>query len=521
MKSMIPTVTRCFATRCCYLSDMTLLTGARQQSWLPLFVLGVGMSMIIIDATIVNVAVPAIMADLGLTATDVEWVNSIYSLAFAALLIPLGRTGDTHGRRRMFAIGLVVFLAASMLAAAAGSGTLLIGARVVQGVGASMVVPMTLAIINALYTGPRRTVAFAVWGSIIGGMAALGPLLGGWLVTDFGWRWAFWVNLPIGLLVLLGTLKVPESRDPRAGGMDVPGGLLSVLGTTSLVFGLIEGQRYGWGGPILLAFLLAVLALTAFVLVERARARAGRPVVLDFSLLAIPSFRYGGAAAMIISLGEFGMILVLPLFLQSAIGFSAFQTGLIIASLAGGTFLAGGLVPKLPLAPRVIVRVGLALEAAGAIAIGLAVSPSLGPWTLVPWLVVYGIGIGFASAQLPNVMLADVPARQSGVASGLQSTVRQLGAAIGIAVLGAVLVTGLDQAMADHLPGSPQLRAAVRESAGAAVAGIRDPARHAAAVAASAEATGRVTIVAGIVLLGGVGATLLLPDTGGRRREEE
>ncbi|MFC4113870.1 MFS transporter [Nonomuraea zeae] len=507
---------------------MVSLTGRTRQSWLPLFVLGVGMSMIIIDATIVNVAVPAIMSDLGLSATDVEWVNSIYSLTFAALLIPLGRTGDVRGRRRTFAVGCVVFLAASMLAAAAGSGAMLIGARVLQGVGASMVVPMTLAIINALYTGRRRTVAFAVWGSIIGGMAALGPLLGGWVVTDLGWRWAFWVNLPIGLLVLLGTLRVPESRDPAAGGRDVPGVLLSVLGTSSLVFGLIEGQRYGWftagdGGlsPIPFAFLVAVLALSALVLVERARARAGRPVILDLSLLAIPSFRYGGAAAMIITLGEFGLILVLPLYLQTAMGFTAFKTGLIIASLAGGTFLAGGVVPRLPLAPRLIVRLGLGLEASAAIAVGLTVSPSLGPWSLVPWLVLWGIGIGFASAQLPNVMLAGVPARQSGAASGLQSAIRQLGAAIGIAVLGAVLVTGLDAAMAERLPDEPALRHAVRDSAGAAVTAISDPVKHEAAVAAAADATRRVTIVTGFVLLGGVGATLLLPDTGERRPEEE
>jgi EmrB/QacA subfamily drug resistance transporter len=518
---------------------MVSLNERTRQSWLPLIVLGVGMSMIIIDATIVNVAVPAIMGDLGLSATDVEWVNSIYSLAFAALLIPLGRTGDVRGRRRLFVIGLVVFLAASMLAAAAGNGALLIGARVIQGVGASMVVPMTLAVINALYTGARRTVAFAVWGSIIGGMAALGPLLGGWVVTDYGWRWAFWVNLPIGLLVLLGTAKVPESKNPDAGGSDVPGLLLSVTGPAALVFGLIEGQRYGWFtptgevallgwtwpltgvSPIPFAFLLAALALVSLILVERARARAGRPVVLDLTLFAIPSFRYGGAAAMIVTLGEFGLILVLPLFLQSAMGYTAFTTGLIIASLAGGTFLAGGLMPRLSLAPRLIVRLGLTLEAAGAIAIGLAVSPSLGPWTLVPWLVLYGVGVGFASAQLPNVMLAGVPARQSGLASGLQSTIRQLGAAVGIAMLGAVLVTGLDAAMTDHLPGKPALGHAVRESGGAAIAAIRDPADHAAAVAAGADATRRVTIVTGIVLLGGVGATFLLPDTGRRRPEEE
>ncbi|MEU6791571.1 MFS transporter [Nonomuraea wenchangensis] len=508
---------------------MVSLNERTRQSWLPLFVLGVGMSMIIIDATIVNVAVPAIMADLSLSATDVEWVNSIYSLTFAALLVPLSRTGDARGRRRMFAAGLVVFLVASVLAAMAGSGALLIGARVLQGVGASMVVPMTLAVINSLYVGPRRTIAFAVWGSIIGGMAALGPLLGGWLVTGHGWRWAFWVNLPIGLLVLLGTLKVPESKDPDARGWDVPGVLLSVAGTSALVFGLIEGQRYGWFAPaeghtispIPFAFALAALALTAFTLVERARARAGRPVILDLSLLAIPSFRYGCLTAMIVTLGEFGMILVLPLFLQSAMAFTAFEAGLVIASLALGTFLAGGVVPKLRLTPRLIVRLGLALEAVGAIAAGLTVSPSLGHWTLVPWLVLYGVGVGFASAQLPNLTLAQVPPRQSGVASGLQSAIRQLGAAIGIAVLGSVLVTGLGSAMADRLPADPALGKAVRDSAGAAVALIKDPARHAAAVAAAADATRRVTVFTGLVLFGGVGVTLLLPDTGVGRREEE
>ncbi|WP_237110711.1 MFS transporter [Nonomuraea sp. MG754425] len=507
---------------------VSLNEGTQRQSWFPLVVLGIGMSMIVIDATIVNVAVPVIMIDLGLSATGVEWVNSIYSLTFAALLIPLGRTGDVHGRRKTFAIGLVVFLAASMLAAAAGNGALLIGARVLQGVGASMVVPMTLAVVNALYTGARRTIAFAVWGSIIGGMAALGPLLGGWVVTDFGWRWAFWVNLPIGLLVLLGTRKVPESRDPHGGGADVPGLLLSVIGPLALVFGLIEGQTYGWftapgGGlsPVPLAFVVAAASLVALVLVERARARAGRPVILDLSLFALPSFRYGGAAAMIVMLGEFGLILVLPLFLQSAMGFTAFQTGLIVASLAAGTFLAGGVVPQLPFAPRVIVRLGLSLEAASAIAIGLTAAPSIGPWSLVPWLVLYGFGVGFASAQLPNVMLAGVPARQSGAASGLQSAIRQLGAAVGVAVLGAVLVTGLDSAMNHHLPGHPELAAAVRESGGTAIPAIRDPVQHAAAVAASADATRRVTIVTGLALLAGVGATFLLPDTGGRRREEE
>ncbi|GAA4196996.1 DHA2 family efflux MFS transporter permease subunit [Microbispora amethystogenes] len=498
--------------------------------------LATGVSMVVIDATIVNVAVPAIIADLGLGATDVEWVNSIYSLMFAALLIPFGRAGDRYGRRRLFALGVAVFLVASVLAAMSANGPMLIGVRAVQGVGAAMAVPMTLAIINRVYVGRQRVIAFAVWGSIIGGMAAAGPLAGGWLVTEYGWRAAFWVNLPIGALLLLGSLRVPESRDGRATGGDLAGLVLAVLGTTGVVFALIEGQKYGWFeprrtadlfglrfesvSPVPFAFGVGVLALVALIVRERRRERAGLPVLVDLTLFELPSFRYGSMTAVIVALGEFGMILVLPLFLQSALGYTAFQAGLVIAALALGTFLAGGLVPPLSktLSPRSIVRIGLALEAAGAAGIGLSLAPDMGAWRPVPWLLLYGAGIGFATAQLTGVLMADVPARLSGGASALQSTVRQLGAALGVAILGGVLVSGLGSAVERGLSDRPQqvrtsAARVVEESAGAAIPALRDPAIHAAAVVAAAEATRRVTFITALALLAGVGITLLLPRT--------
>ncbi|MEU6426545.1 MFS transporter [Microbispora sp. NPDC046973] len=507
-----------------------------RQSWIPLVVLATGVSMVVIDATIVNVAVPAIISDLGLGATDVEWVNSIYSLMFAALLIPFGRAGDRYGRRRLFALGVAVFLLASVLAAASVNGPMLIGVRAVQGVGAAMAVPMTLAIINRVYAGRRRVIAFAVWGSIIGGMAAVGPLAGGWLVTEHGWRAAFWINLPIGALLLLGSLRVPESRDGHTAGGDLAGLVLAVLGTTGVVFALIEGQKYGWleprrtadlfglrfesVSPVPFAFGVGVLALIALVVRERRRERAGRPVLVDLTLFELPSFRYGAMAAVIVALGEFGLILVLPLFLQSALGYTAFRAGLVIAALALGTFLAGGLVPPLSktLSPRTIVRIGLGLEAVGAAGIGLSLAPDMGAWRPVPWLLLYGAGIGFATAQLTGVLMADVPARLSGGASALQSTVRQLGAALGVAILGGVLVAGLGSAVERGLADRPeQVRTsaarAVEESAGAAIPALRDPVIHAAAVEAAAEATRRVTFITALTLLAGVGVTLLLPRT--------
>ncbi|WP_327047241.1 MFS transporter [Microbispora sp. NBC_01189] len=511
-------------------------SGPTRQSWVPLVVLATGVSMVVIDATIVNVAVPAILADLRLGATDVEWINSVYSLMFAALLIPFGRMGDLYGRRRLFALGVAVFLLASVLAAVSVNGPMLIAVRAVQGVGAAMAVPMTLAIINQIYTGRQRVIAFAVWGSIIGGMAAAGPLAGGWLVTEHGWRAAFWINLPIAALLLLGSLRVPDSRAGHAAGTDLAGLVLAVLGTTGVVFALIEGQKYGWFeprrtadlfglrfesvSPVPFAFGVGVLALVALIVRERRRERAGLPVLVDLTLFELPSFRYGSMTAVIVALGEFGMILVLPLFLQSALGYTAFRAGLVIAALALGTFLAGGLVPPLSktLSPRAIVRIGLALEAVGAAGIGLSLAPDMGAWRPVPWLLLYGAGIGFATAQLTGVLMADVPAPLSGGASALQSTVRQLGAALGVAILGGVLVSGLGSAVERGLSDRPQqvrtsVARAVEESAGAAIPALRDPAIHAAAVEAAAEATRRVTFITALALLAGVGITLLLPRT--------
>ena len=320
--------------------------------------------MIIVDATIVNVAIPSIIRDLGIGITQAEWANSIYSLVFAALLISVGRVGDVTGRRRVFVFGLVVFLAASLLTALAPSGTVLLFGRFLQGVGGALILPSTLSIVNATFRGRERAIAFGIWGSVIGGMAALGPLVGGWFVTNLSWRWAFYVNLPLGALALAGAfLFVGESRDPDARpGFDLPGSSLSTIGFLGIVFGLIEGQTYG-GGRRSRTFLglspggrlgrsrspsrSASLALAASSSSSAPRARAGRPVLVDFALFRIPSFRYGNVAVLIVGLGELGLVFVIPLFLQSVLGLSAFDTGLVLAALAAGAFVAGGLAAPL------------------------------------------------------------------------------------------------------------------------------------------------------------------------------
>ena len=227
-------------------------TGAADHPpWGALITLSAGVSLIIIDATIVNVALPTIMDELDLTLTQAEWVNSTYALVFASLLILFGRLGDALGRKRVFLAGIVVFVGASLLAALAPSGGWLIAARVVQGIGGAAVLPSSLSLVNATFRGSARPVAFGVWGATIGGMAALGPLAGGALTEFAGWRWIFLVNLPLGAIVVVAALRlVPESRDPApVRSWDVPGVITLSLGLALLVFGLIEGQTYGWLRP--------------------------------------------------------------------------------------------------------------------------------------------------------------------------------------------------------------------------------------------------------------------------------
>ena len=418
-----------------------------RRRWWALATVALGVSIIIMDATVVNVALPVIIEDLGLTATQAEWMNAIYSLVFAALLLTVGKIGDLHGRRRVFLVGISLFTLASVAAGFAANGQALIGARFFQGVGAAMILPATLSTVNALFTGKHRAIAFAVWGSTIAGMAALGPLVGGWLTTYYTWRWAFWINIPVGLLVFAGILwSVPETRDEKARpGLDLLGVTLSALGLGAIVFALIEGQNYGWWrqddgsiSPVPIAMAAGLLLMWGFVVTQRARARDGRVALVDLGLLDVRSFRYGAIAALIVALGEFGLLFTLPLLLQNALGYSALGTGWLIVSLAVGTFLISGATPQLTArwGGRTVVRLGLGTEAVAVAGLAITLSADISGWLIAAWLFLYGLGVGMATAQLTSVILADIPVNESGQASGLQSTFRQLGSALGVAILG-------------------------------------------------------------------------------------
>jgi EmrB/QacA subfamily drug resistance transporter len=443
-----------------------------RNRWIGLVFISMAISLVIIDGTIVNTIFPDIIKALGLTSTQVQWVQESYVLVFASLLLVWGSLADRIGRRRVLIIGLAIFIAASVWAGFSTDATSMILARVAQGFGGAMVLPTTLSLVNANFQGKERGIAFAVWGSTIGGMVALGPVLGGWLATGWedGWRLAFNINLPLGLIVIIGLLIwVGESKqEQRKGGIDIVGALISVVMFSTLVFGLIEGRVYGWwmadadnqfaigsfswptDGISIIPVSLAISAVffALFIVWERAQEKAQKNVLLDLDLFKIASFRNGSFAALIISMGEFGLLFAIPLWLQNVLGLSPISSGLVLLWLAGGAFLAsaigGALSGKLP-AVRAV-QIGVLFELAGVAGIAMFASIAGGWWPVAPFLLLYGIGVGLATAQLTGVIMVEVPMDKIGQASGSQSTVRQIGSALGIAVLGTVLFTATQSA---------------------------------------------------------------------------
>jgi EmrB/QacA subfamily drug resistance transporter len=479
--------------------------------WIGLVFISMAISLVIIDGTIVNTIFPAIITDLRLTSTEVQWVQESYVLVFASLLLVWGTIGDRIGRRRLLIIGILIFIAASVWAGFSTDAASMILARIVQGIGGAMVLPTTLSLVNATFQGKERGIAFAIWGSTIGGMVAVGPVLGGWLATDFSWRWAFNINVPLGIIIVIGLLIfAAESKSTlNQGKIDFVGAGISVIMFATLVFGLIEGRTYGWwevnsanqfaigdfkwptSGISVIPISLAIFVISTvlFVLWERKRAAAEKSVILDLDLFHIGSFRNGSIAAGIISMGEFGLLFAIPLWLQNVQGLNAISSGMVLLWLAGGAFLASGVGGALSgkLSPVNAVRIGVALELVAVAGIAFIASTQGGWQAIAPFLAVYGVGVGLATAQLTGVIMTDVPMTKAGQASGSQSTVRQIGSALGIAVLGTVLFTATQASIETRIVDLPalsvldeqnrqilaeQISKPVSDSAGAAIIAI-------------------------------------------------
>jgi EmrB/QacA subfamily drug resistance transporter len=424
-------------------------------------VLSLALLIAIIDVTLVNVTLPSIRAEFNASLRDLEWITAIYALVFAAFMITWGRVGDDSGRRRILIAGITTFILGSLVTGLSnGIGIMLLG-RAIQGFGAAMSSPSTLSILTTTFRGRMRGIAFGIWGATAAAAGALGPLLGGFLTTYASWRWAFLINLPIGIAVIAGALRfISETRDTnRTHRMDFLGVILSSLGLALVVFGLIEGQAYGWIQPkqtfsfgswhwpsanvamTPVVFAFAAICLVTFVRHELNIEREGGEPLFDFTLLDHLAFRYGLMTVAVVALGEFGILFIFSIYLQTVRGLSAFQTGLLFLPFAIANFISAPIAGVLSsrFGPKWVVTAGMLSESTAILTLSRTLSTDTPFWHFVPIFLLYGAGVGLAISQLTNVTLSDVPPPKVGIASGANNTVRQVGAAIGIAILGAVL----------------------------------------------------------------------------------
>lgn len=422
---------------------------AVMRKWSPLIAVCLGTFLLLVDVTIVVVALPALAGDLDSSFADLQWVLDGYALALAALLLGAGSLADRYGRRRAYLVGLVLFGAASLACALAPNASFLIGARVVQGAGGAAMFATTAAILNVTYSGRDRGVAFGVWGAVNGAAAAAGPIVGGLLTEHFDWRWIFLVNLPVCAAAAWYALRgLAESKAPHQKSVDLPGTLTFTLAAGTVVYGLIRATGDGWTDRWTLAsFAVGLAAAVAFVVVERLSAHP----MLDLDLFRAPSFRALILAALLAQAAAFAYLPYTTVWLQQILGHGPVDAGLLGAlPMSGAALVVGALAggPLQRIAPRITVGVGLVLIGAGA-ASQATLDAHSGGAALVPGLILTGVGVGAVLPNLASAVLAAVPRERSGMASGALNTFRQLGFALGVAVFGALFQNRVDEHGAD------------------------------------------------------------------------
>ncbi|MFC4043414.1 MFS transporter [Dactylosporangium siamense] len=408
------------------------------RKWSPLIAVSIGTFMLLVDVTIVTVALPAIAGDLHASLDGLQWVLDGYALALAALLLGAGALADRHGRRRMYLAGTVVFAAASLLCAVANDAGVLVAARFLQGIGGAAMFATTVALLNVTYHGKDRGVAFGVWGAVNGAAAAAGPIVGGLLTEHLGWRWIFLVNLPVSLLAVWFTVRgVTESRGRADARFDLPGTVAFTISAAAVTYGLIRGGEAGWtAASTLTAFAVSAAALLVFVLVERA---TDHPM-LDLRLFRSGSFTTLMVAAVLAQAAAFAYLPFVTVWLQQFLGKGPVDAGLLgalpmsVASFVVAAF-GGRLLQRV--APRWTIGLGLLLVGAGDLLQARLTASSPGT-ALIPGLVVAGVGVAMVLPVLASAALAAAPPERSGMASGAVNTFRQLGFALGVAVFGAV-----------------------------------------------------------------------------------
>ena len=413
------------------------------RKWWTLGAVAFGLFMIMLDNTVVFVALSAIQSDLGISTSELEWVVNGYALTFAVLMLTGGKLADMFGRRRIFIVGLAIFTASSLACGLATGATMLIGARVVQGVGSALMNPATLSIITATFPPRQRGTAIGIWVGVSAMALAIGPLVGGLLTESFNWSWIFFINVPVGILgIIVARLVIDESRDEsKEQRLDLPGLISSGVGLFALTYGLIEANTYGWtSGRILASFIVAAVALVLFVVLEHRQ----RVPMLDLSLFRNSTFAGANTVMLLVALAMFGMFFFNSLYLQRVLGYSAIETG---ASFLPMTVL---IVLIAPVAGRFSDRIGSRwLMGAGLVCLSasllsfsrLGVDSSF--WDVLPGLILGGVGMSLAMTPTTAAAMGSVPVDKAGVGSAVLNSMRQVGGSLGIALMGAIVASSI------------------------------------------------------------------------------
>ena len=416
------------------------------RKWLTLAAVAFGLFMIMLDNTVVNVALASIQRDLCVVLSELEWIVTGYALTFAALMLTGGKLADLLGRRLIFVVGLGVFTLASLACGLADSGEMLIAARIVQGMGAALMNPATLSIIAATFPPNERGMAIGIWAGVSALALAIGPLVGGLITQHISWHWIFFVNVPVGIVgIAVSLLVIREARDEsEVQRLDLPGLVTSGVGLFALTYALIEANAYGWtSGRILGAFAVAAISLLAFVLIEL----RGRVPMLDLSLFRSGTFAGANLVVLLVALAMFGVFFFVSLYMQNVLGYSAVQAG---AAFLPMTVL---IILLAPIAGRMSDRVGSRwLMTAGMTLVGaqLLLFSRLGVdstfWSLLPGLLVGGIGMSLTMTPSAAAAVRSVPVDKSGVGSAVLNAFRQVGGSIGIAFMGAIMASQIGDA---------------------------------------------------------------------------
>jgi EmrB/QacA subfamily drug resistance transporter len=417
------------------------LFAPENRKWWTLAAVAVGLFMIMLDNTVVNVALPSIQKDLGMSSSELEWVFNAYALTFGVLLLSGGKLADLFGRRAIFIAGLVIFTGASLWCGLAGGAESLIAARTVQGVGAALMNPATLSIITATFPPRQRGMAIGIWAGVSALALAIGPLVGGLLTEDINWSWIFFINIPVGVAgVVAARIFIDETKDTsREQRLDLPGLVTSAIGLFALTYALIETNDHAWGSTrVLTLFAIALVALAIFVLLELRQ----RIPMLDLSLFRDPAFSGANTVMFLVGLAMFGIFFYNSLFLQRVLGYGAIKTGATFLPMTVLIILVAPAAGKISdrIGPRWLMGAGMTLLTGSLLLFGTLDAQSSW-WDIVPGLLVGGVGMAITMAPTTAAAMASVPVDKAGVGSAVINSMRQVGGSLGIAVMGALVAT--------------------------------------------------------------------------------